>query len=124
GVAARLRVYPRLASRRVWQSSLPPLATQFQPADGDGGAGDDRGGRGGHPAGGRDRPGRCAPARHLRAPPGQDTAAARRLVAAAPRRDRKTRSRANITKLTTKGTTGTRRTRWDDRRRNWACDHR
>ncbi len=71
--AARLRVHPRLEGGRRRQPPLPPLAAQFQPADGDGRAGHDRRGRGRHPAQRRHRPRRCAPPRHLRPPPGQDS---------------------------------------------------
>ena len=56
--------------------------------------GHDRRGRGGHPAARRDRPRRRAPAGHLRAPPGQGAAAARRLVADAPGRGRPKREAA------------------------------
>ena len=90
---------------RAWQADeaaicLPPLAAQFQPADGDGGADHDRRGRGGYPAARRDRPGRHTPAGHLCASPGKSPAAARRLVANAAGRGGEIRSRApTITKL-------------------------
>ncbi len=80
--AARLRDDPRLSGRCRWQSAVPPFAAQFQPDHGDGGAGHDRRGRGGHPAGRRDRPRRRAHAGDLCASHRQDPAAARGMVAA------------------------------------------
>ena len=99
------------------QSPFRARPAQLQPDHGDGRPGDDRRGRRGHPAARHHRPGRRAPVGYLRPPPGQGAAAARRLVAHAPRRRCRpatpsSREAHDKARFTAKDAKDTRRSRW------------
>ena len=68
--AGGLRLRARHPGRHVRQPAIPSRAAEFQPGDGDRGARHHRRGGRGHPAGRRDRSGRGASLRHLRASAG------------------------------------------------------